>query len=441
MKYVTLILASIGWSLQASGQTIYVNGTCGNDAWTGVSPLCAAPNGPKQTIQAAIPTDFSNLTILVEAGTYVGTVQYTPPFSPNPPARTLTIESTAGAIVDGGGAGTAINFSGFDRGFVILRRLTLQNAGTGLSSHYREQVQMFNCAVRNCGTGIQNGGALTAWDTIIENNTGSPVVAPALLERIGGTTLNRSIVRNNGGVISAGNRSGGLSMSDSLVFRNGTGTDAFVSVGLGSGVTLRNTTITGSAGPAVSGVTTGGFAPTRVYARNCILWDNNSGGSQIVLSSGSGGSFDVDVQYSIVQGGYAGDGNLPSDPLFVNASGDDYHLAGGSPAIDSGNAYLVPISATIDLDGQPRIADDPATPNMGAPFPTYVDRGPYESAGTPYCQGDLDDDHDVDLNDLASLLSQFGTSGVGLAGDQDHSGSVDLSDLTILLSAFGLPCP
>lgn len=441
MKCVSWILASFGLSLQASGQTTYINGTCGNDAWTGISPVCAAPDGPKQTIQAAIPADFSTLTILVEAGSYVGPLQYTPPFNPNPPSRTLTIESAGGAIIDGGGSGIAMNFSGFDRGFVTLRGLTLQNAGVGLSSHYRAQIQMFDCAVRNCGTGIQNGGALTAWDTIVENNTGAPVVAPAHLDRIGGTTLNRSIVRNNGGVINAGNRTGGLSMDDSLVYGNGSGADAFVSVGPGSGVTLRNTTITGSGGPAVSGVSISGFAPTQVYARNCILWGNNSSGSQIVLSSGGGGSFDVDVQYSTVQGGYAGDGNLASDPLFANAAGDDYHLAAGSPAIDSGNAYLVPISAAIDLDGQPRIADDPAAPNTGAPFPTYVDRGPYESSGRPYCPGDLDDDHDVDLTDLSILLSQFGTSGVGLAGDQDHSGGIDLGDLATLLSAYGQSCP
>ena len=32
--------------------TIYVNGACGDDAWTGLSPDCEAPDGPKATIQA-----------------------------------------------------------------------------------------------------------------------------------------------------------------------------------------------------------------------------------------------------------------------------------------------------------------------------------------------------------------------------------------------------
>lgn len=438
MLRFTWSVAGILLSTQVSGQTIYVNGVCGNDSWSGTSPVCAAPNGPKQTIQAAIPTDFSNLTIIVESGVYSGTVQYAPPFSPNPPTRNLTVQSAAGAVIDLGGSGTAFNFGGFDRGFVVLRGLTLQNAGAGLTSHYRARVEMYDCAIRNCGTGVMNGGALFAWDTILENMTGSPIVQPAMLERIGGSVLNRCVVRNNGGGIDLGMRSGGAEINDSLIFGNTTGSSAFFAV-VATGVLLRNTTIAGTSGPAISAVPISGFA-TRVYARNCILWENNGGGQQIVLNSGSG-FLDVSVLYTTVQGGFPGDGNLSSDPLFVDAGGGDYHLSVSSPAIDSGNAFLIPIAVTTDLEGQPRIADDLAAANTGAPFPTYVDRGPYESGGRPYCPGDTDDDHDIDLSDLTGLLSQFGTTGSGLAGDQDRNGSVDLSDLTLLLSAFGQPCP
>lgn len=61
---------------------------------------------------------------------------------------------------------------------------------------------------------------------------------------------------------------------------------------------------------------------------------------------------------------------------------------------------------------------------------------------TPIILGDLDWDADVDLQDLATLLAQFGVPGCGpcLAqgcADIDCSGIVDLADLAQLLTNFG----
>lgn len=62
---------------------------------------------------------------------------------------------------------------------------------------------------------------------------------------------------------------------------------------------------------------------------------------------------------------------------------------------------------------------------------------------TPVCAGDLNGDRMVDLVDLATLLSHFGTpSGGAFAnGDMDGDGDVDLSDLAGLLARFGTVCP
>ena len=59
-----------------------------------------------------------------------------------------------------------------------------------------------------------------------------------------------------------------------------------------------------------------------------------------------------------------------------------------------------------------------------------------------YLRGDLDVDRDVDLTDLATLLSNYGlTSGAGYAeGDLDGDGDVDLTDLALLLAAYGADC-
>lgn len=56
---------------------------------------------------------------------------------------------------------------------------------------------------------------------------------------------------------------------------------------------------------------------------------------------------------------------------------------------------------------------------------------------TPVIPGDLDEDADVDLQDLATLLSCFGVAPPGSPCDIDADGDVDLSDLATLLSNFG----
>ena len=61
----------------------------------------------------------------------------------------------------------------------------------------------------------------------------------------------------------------------------------------------------------------------------------------------------------------------------------------------------------------------------------------------PPVRGDLDGDGDVDLSDLAQLLSNYGmTSGAEYEdGDLNGDGDVDLSDLAELLSHYGTTCP
>ncbi len=81
------------------------------------------------------------------------------------------------------------------------------------------------------------------------------------------------------------------------------------------------------------------------------------------------------------------DQDIQVDPLFSDPDGaddmpgnadDDLRLASGSPCIDSGNNAAVPAGLTLDLDGNWRLSDDPATPDNGAGAPPIVDRGAYE---------------------------------------------------------------
>ncbi len=138
---------------------------------------------------------------------------------------------------------------------------------------------------------------------------------------------------------------------------------------------------------------------------NCILWGNTDStgtteSGQIHDSTGIEASQST-VNYSCIQGLslFNDPTNIGLDPLFVDPAfseqGGDPHLSTGSPCIDAGNndADLDANTAGIqtlpllDLDGNPRRADDPAVDpdpgNVGMHCPPVVDMGVYEFDPTP----------------------------------------------------------
>ncbi len=119
----------------------------------------------------------------------------------------------------------------------------------------------------------------------------------------------------------------------------------------------------------------------------------------------------------------------------------DARVRSGSPAIDSGNNAAVPAGITTDLAGQPRFADDPATPDAGLGIPPIVDRGAYEFQP---CLGDLDGDGAVGILDFLALLAAWGPCGGACAvpscpADLDRDCAIGITDFLTLLSAWG-PC-
>ena len=110
---------------------------------------------------------------------------------------------------------------------------------------------------------------------------------------------------------------------------------------------------------------------------HCILWD---GGEEIWNNDGS----IIRINYSDVQGGWPGEGNIDQDPCFANpgywdpngtpqdANDDfwidgDYHLLADSPCIDSGDPNYIAGPNETDLDGKPRVING------------RIDMGAYES--------------------------------------------------------------
>jgi predicted outer membrane repeat protein len=112
------------------------------------------------------------------------------------------------------------------------------------------------------------------------------------------------------------------------------------------------------------------FSNPLIY--NCIVWGNRENGT--IVSNITNFSGTASATYSLIEGGYAGTGNINADPLFVNPQSavatptvlGDYHLQACSPAINVGNNADVPGGITTDLDNNPRIMF------------TDVDMGAYE---------------------------------------------------------------
>jgi predicted outer membrane repeat protein len=97
---------------------------------------------------------------------------------------------------------------------------------------------------------------------------------------------------------------------------------------------------------------------------NSILWNNLP--EDIYVLSGS-----ASAAYSCISDGFAGTMVISEDPLFQDYNGEDYHLQGSSPCVDTGDAAVVGFALPeFDLDGNDRIVDGDedgtATIDMGA---------------------------------------------------------------------------
>ena len=113
-------------------------------------------------------------------------------------------------------------------------------------------------------------------------------------------------------------------------------------------------------------------------------------------------------------------------PFNVAVNAGDYHLTGGSPAIDSADSGAAN-EPTLDLDGHARV-DDPATTNAGAGARTYDDRGAYEFVQAANGAPDA-----PSLNAPANGATGIGTSPTLSIGVSDP----DLDSLTV--TYFGRP--
>jgi len=122
---------------------------------------------------------------------------------------------------------------------------------------------------------------------------------------------------------------------------------------------------------------------------NCVLWND---GNEIWNTDYS----TVTITYSNVEGGWSGEGNIDSEPLFVDPGywdpngtpadvnddvwiEGDYHLMSDSPCIDAGDPNYIAEPNETDLDGNPRVICgriDMGAYEFNPPIPAEVDIDP-----------------------------------------------------------------
>jgi len=158
------------------------------------------------------------------------------------------------------------------------------------------------------------------------------------------------------------------------------------------------------------GISSSGRAAVTVS--NCILWANRHDAGTDEAAQVYYDRTPPSVVYSCIQGlsVFAGDGNVDADPWFVRdpddggdgwgvGSNDDFgdvRLLPSSPCLDAGdNAAVPPDTADLDGDadtaeptpldlaGDARFHDDPATADTGIGTPPIVDMGAYEGPALP----------------------------------------------------------
>ena len=286
--------------------------------------------GDSATIQAAI-ADAGTVNgdeIVVAAGTYVENIDFL--------GKAITLRSASGdpadTIIDGGGSGRAVTCDSGETSATVLDGFTITdgsaNYGGGGMHNDSSSPTVIHCTFSgNTGT---YGGGMYNWDS-------SPTVSNCTFS---GNTATR------GGGMGNGNA---------------------------SSPTVSNCTFSGNTANAGGGMMNDNSSSPTVT--NSVLWGNSAGSGNETYN------FDVlsafTVTYSCIQGGYAGDGNIDSDPLFVDADGPDddpetwqdnnFRLSPGSPCIDVGNNAAIPAGVVTDIDGNPRIVNG------------VVDMGAYES--------------------------------------------------------------
>jgi len=322
-----------------------------------------------ETIQQAINWATDGDTILVADGNYAERLQIT---------KSITIvgntEAPENVTIDPGNMGTIVSvpsevrtsligctiangISDGDASGIICEagsQLTLTNVilrdqqGGPVIYAWNADVTIRNCSfLGNLDGAIRvSGESLHVYDSDFSNNAGyccwnGPGGSDI---RFDGCVMQNNDLREFPCVIASLGSDGDaeIALHNTLITNNNDG--GLISLGHGNQnihLNIENCTIVDNrlAGNSPYTITFDGVADDQVRVHNSIL---RNGEREMFVT----GDVVLEVNYSNIQNGYAGNGNISSDPLFFDPDNGDFHLTRESPCIDAGDP-----ESELDPDG------------------------------------------------------------------------------------------
>lgn len=349
------LITSAGLAAAATAQVTRYVAPCGEDSWSGLSAACAAPDGPKHSIQSAINASVSGDTVLIAPGTYFELLDFD--------GRNITVQGAGidRTIVDAQYRNTVVMFTHGETAAAVLRDVTIQHGGYGDPYVYDGGgvfIQSSSPTITNC------------W---MKNNADNP-------ERPSGAGIrafnSSSLILNCRITDNAGDNAGGVGASGSVrlvncfIARNNGVSTAVRTTGP---VSIVNCTITNNTGNLNCGLWDMDALAT---VTNTVLWGNlsNSLHPEVVPTTTA-------VHYSDLDWGAVGPTNISADPLFLA----DFRISFNSPCIDAGDSSI--FATYGDVLGEPRAVTLTAA-SLGNATGPRIDIGCFEVQPCPAnCDG------------------------------------------------------
>lgn len=301
------------------------------------------------TIQAGINASANGDTVLVQPDSYIENINFN--------GKNITVASLflttqdtsfiSQTIIDGNQDGSVVTLESGENSTAILSGFTITNGYTGhgggilcnSASPKLENLLIYN-NYGSYGGGIQfnNSNSILINSSVNNNNAAA---GGAIICWFGSDIVLMNVIINNN---ISNDDGGGLNIIESYInltkvrITNNTANDKGGGLTIHSSVaTLNKVTISNNSAYYGGGIYD--FESTNDLL-NCVLWNNEADDVNEIYGSAS-------VNYSDIQGGWAGTGNIDTNPQFVDSINGNYHIIENSPCIDAGD----PDPQYNDLDG------------------------------------------------------------------------------------------